>query len=138
MERSSPRRFEKDFFIPLTAWACGRLVAKSGVICDSAGGWVRSCVSAEGRDFPVVRIAIFGRQGVGRMSISLAQVVIVALVVVLLFGRGRVSALMGDVAKGIKSFRKSMDEGGLEESEDESSTSRSIRTVDSSATDREL
>lgn len=34
--------------------------------------------------------------------------VILALVIVLLFGGGRVSGLMGDVAKGIKSFKKGM------------------------------
>lgn len=33
---------------------------------------------------------------------------LVILVVVLLFGRGKVSDLMGDVAKGIKSFKKGM------------------------------
>jgi sec-independent protein translocase protein TatA len=34
--------------------------------------------------------------------------VIVALIVVLLFGRGKISEVMGDVAKGIKSFKKGM------------------------------
>ncbi|MBV5325369.1 MAG: twin-arginine translocase TatA/TatE family subunit, partial [Rhodospirillaceae bacterium] len=34
--------------------------------------------------------------------------IVLLLVVVLLFGSGRVSSLMGDVAKGIKSFRKGM------------------------------
>ncbi|MGF7158887.1 sec-independent protein translocase protein TatA [Rhodoligotrophos appendicifer] len=36
--------------------------------------------------------------------------IILGLVVVLLFGRGKVSELMGDVAKGIKSFKKGMAE----------------------------
>ena len=35
---------------------------------------------------------------------------LVILVVVLLFGRGKISDLMGDVAKGIKSFKKGMAE----------------------------
>ena len=35
---------------------------------------------------------------------------LVILVVVLLFGRGKISDLMGDVAKGIKSFKKGMQE----------------------------
>jgi len=39
---------------------------------------------------------------------SLVHWIIVILVVVLLFGAGRVSGLMGDVAKGIKSFKKGM------------------------------
>ena len=38
------------------------------------------------------------------------QLLLVLLVVVLLFGKGKVSDLMGDVAKGIKSFKKGMSE----------------------------
>ncbi len=40
----------------------------------------------------------------------LPQLLIVLLLVVLLFGKGKVSDLMGDVAKGIKSFKKGMAE----------------------------
>ena len=36
------------------------------------------------------------------------QIIIVLVLVVLLFGRGKISELMGDVAKGIKSFRSGM------------------------------
>ena len=42
------------------------------------------------------------------MSIGIWQIVIVVALVVLLFGRGKISELMGDVAKGIKSFKKGM------------------------------
>ena len=42
------------------------------------------------------------------MGISFWQILIVAAVVVLLFGRGKISSLMGDVAQGIKSFKKGM------------------------------
>ena len=38
------------------------------------------------------------------MSIGFWQIAIVAVLIVLLFGRGKISSLMGDVAKGIKSF----------------------------------
>jgi sec-independent protein translocase protein TatA len=34
--------------------------------------------------------------------------IILAMVIILLFGRGKISDLMGDVAKGIKSFKKGM------------------------------
>jgi sec-independent protein translocase protein TatA len=44
------------------------------------------------------------------MSIGFWQVIIIAVVVVLLFGRGKISELMGDVAKGIKSFKKGLAE----------------------------
>lgn len=43
-------------------------------------------------------------------SFSLMHWVIVLLVIMLLFGGGRISGLMGDVAKGIKSFKKGMAE----------------------------
>jgi len=42
------------------------------------------------------------------MSIGIWQIAIVIILVVLLFGRGKISSLMGDVAKGIKSFKKGM------------------------------
>jgi sec-independent protein translocase protein TatA len=47
------------------------------------------------------------------MGLSFWHIMIVLLVFVLLFGRGKISDLMGDVAKGIKSFKK-----GLSEDED--------------------
>ena len=42
------------------------------------------------------------------MSIGIWQIAIVVILVVLLFGRGKISSLMGEVAKGIKSFKKCM------------------------------
>jgi sec-independent protein translocase protein TatA len=42
------------------------------------------------------------------MSIGIWQIAIVVILVVLLFGRGHISSLMGEVAKGIKSFKKGM------------------------------
>lgn len=45
------------------------------------------------------------------MGISVWQILIVVVLVVLLFGRGKISDLMGDVAKGITSFRKGLKEG---------------------------
>ena len=42
------------------------------------------------------------------MSIGIWQIAIVVILVVLLFGGGKISSLMGDVAKGIKSFKKGM------------------------------
>jgi sec-independent protein translocase protein TatA len=41
-------------------------------------------------------------------SLSIWHWLIVLVVVMLLFGRGKISDLMGDVAKGIKSFKKGM------------------------------
>jgi sec-independent protein translocase protein TatA len=47
-------------------------------------------------------------------SMSLIHWVIVIGVIVLLFGRGKISDLMGDVAKGIKTFKKGMSEDEAE------------------------
>jgi len=43
-------------------------------------------------------------------SFSIWHWLVVLMVVLLLFGTGKVSTLMGDVAKGIKSFKKNMAE----------------------------
>ena len=49
------------------------------------------------------------------MSIGFWQIAIVVILVVLLFGRGKISSLMGDVAKGIKSFKKGMSSDSVED-----------------------
>ncbi len=51
---------------------------------------------------------------------SLWHWLVVGVVILLLFGKGRFSDMMGDVAKGIKSFKKGM-------SEDEESTTAQRR-----------
>ncbi|MBV1887269.1 MAG: twin-arginine translocase TatA/TatE family subunit [Parvibaculaceae bacterium] len=43
-------------------------------------------------------------------SIGPWQIIIVVVLIVLLFGRGKISELMGDVAKGVTSFRKGLRE----------------------------
>ena len=43
-------------------------------------------------------------------GLSLWHWLVVGIVILLLFGRGRFSDMMGDVAKGIKSFKKGMTE----------------------------
>ena len=60
------------------------------------------------------------------MSIGFWQIAIVVVLVVLLFGRGKISSLMGDVAKGIKSFKKGM----ADNPDQSSSTSSSEDTQD--------
>ena len=45
------------------------------------------------------------------------QIAIVVVLVVLLFGRGKISSLMGDVAKGIKSFKKGLSDDNTSDSE---------------------
>jgi sec-independent protein translocase protein TatA len=44
------------------------------------------------------------------MGIGWPQLLIIALVVLVLFGRGRIAEMMGDFGKGISSFKKGMSE----------------------------
>jgi sec-independent protein translocase protein TatA len=60
-------------------------------------------------------------------NIGWSGIIIVAVLVVLLFGRGKISSIMGDVAKGIKSFKKGLSDDSTEQNktintEGESST----------------
>ena len=63
------------------------------------------------------------------MSIGFWQIAIVVILVVLLFGRGKISSLMGDVAKGIKSFKKGMNEN-------DNSSESTTKTIDASAEEK--
>ena len=62
------------------------------------------------------------------MGISFWQIAIVIVLVVLLFGRGKISSLMGDVAKGIKSFKKGMSDDSSVNNQDDSSKSENSDT----------
>ncbi len=69
------------------------------------------------------------------MSIGFWQIAIVVVLVVLLFGRGKISSLMGDVAKGIKSFKKGMSDkpdqiDSIPSSEETSKSSEEISNED--------
>ena len=57
------------------------------------------------------------------MGISFWQIAIVVVLVVLLFGRGKISSLMGDVAKGIKSFKRGMSDDASSNNQDDNSKS---------------
>ena len=63
------------------------------------------------------------------MSIGIWQIAIVVILVVLLFGRGKISSLMGDVAKGIKSFKKGMATDIMDESEPKNVSKNNQDTV---------
>ncbi len=60
------------------------------------------------------------------MQPSVWQILIVAALVLILFGRGRISEMMGDVGKGIKSFKKGI-------SEEEAAASKPSPQIDSKA-----
>ncbi len=47
-------------------------------------------------------------------NIGLPGLLLIAVVVLVLFGRGKISSLMGEVGKGITSFKKGVDDGKKE------------------------
>ena len=62
---------------------------------------------------------------------SITHWLVVAVLVLLLFGRGKISDLMGDVAKGIKSFKKGMaDDDDVEVVKTPAGTPVAARTLD--------
>ena len=69
------------------------------------------------------------------MSIGIWQIAIVVILVVLLFGRGKISSLMGDVAKGIKSFKKGMKDPTNDQNETISSQNETISSEETSSED---
>ena len=60
-------------------------------------------------------------------NIGWTGIVIVAILIVLLFGRGKISSIMGDVAKGIKSFKRGMS--------DDSDQTKNIQSEEKSTED---
>jgi sec-independent protein translocase protein TatA len=66
------------------------------------------------------------------MGLSIWQLLIIALVVLVLFGRGRISEMMGDFGKGIKSFKQGMNE----EDKDSSQTAKQIEGQEKEVTNR--
>ncbi|WP_372993216.1 twin-arginine translocase TatA/TatE family subunit [Sulfitobacter sp.] len=61
-------------------------------------------------------------------NIGLPGLLLIAVVVLVLFGRGKISSLMGEVGKGITSFKK-----GINEGEEEQKNTNSDDTAELSA-----
>ena len=59
-------------------------------------------------------------------SLSIWHWIVVIAVVLLLFGRGKISELMGDVAQGIKAFKKGMSEDETAKAEPPSRAAKTI------------
>tara|TARA_A100001015_G_scaffold277161_1_gene336088 strand:- start:1063 stop:1263 length:201 start_codon:yes stop_codon:yes gene_type:complete len=51
-------------------------------------------------------------------NIGWTGIIIIAILVVILFGKGKISSIMGDLAKGIKSFKKGMSDDNTSSTED--------------------
>ena len=59
-------------------------------------------------------------------NIGLPGILLIAIVVLVLFGRGKISSLMGEVGKGITSFKKGINEGTQELEDQAAETAKDV------------
>jgi len=64
------------------------------------------------------------------MQIGPWQILIVAIVVLVLFGRGKISNLMGEVGKGITAFKKGVKDGSEEIERDAEVAAKDVTPAD--------
>jgi len=62
-------------------------------------------------------------------QIGLPGIILIAVVVLILFGRGKISSLMGEVGKGITSFKKGISEGKQEVDKTQDEVSESAKDI---------
>ena len=62
-------------------------------------------------------------------QIGLPGIILIAVVVLILFGRGKISSLMGEVGKGITSFKKGIREGKQELDKTQDEVSESAKNI---------
>ena len=62
-------------------------------------------------------------------QIGLPGIILIAVVVLILFGRGKISSLMGEVGKGITSFKKGVSEGKQELDKTQEEVSESAKDI---------
>ena len=62
-------------------------------------------------------------------QIGLPGIILIAVVVLILFGRGKISSLMGEVGKGITSFKKGISEGKQELDKTEKEVTENAKDV---------
>jgi sec-independent protein translocase protein TatA len=71
-----------------------------------------------------------GRKTMGIGNIGLPGILLIAIVVLVLFGRGKISGLMGEVGKGITSFKKGISEGQAEIEDEKAETAKDVTPED--------
>ena len=62
-------------------------------------------------------------------QIGLPGIILIAVVVLILFGRGKISSLMGEVGKGITSFKKGISDGKQELDKAQEEVSESAKDI---------
>jgi sec-independent protein translocase protein TatA len=59
-------------------------------------------------------------------ALSLPHLLVIGVVLMVLFGKGKVSSMMGEVGKGITAFKKGMDEGRREVEDQTATAARDV------------
>ena len=72
------------------------------------------------KDIYLIKIIVY-KQFMG--NIGWTGIIIIAILIVILFGKGKISSIMGDLAKGIKSFKKGMSDDVTSKNEENDSNS---------------
>ena len=62
-------------------------------------------------------------------QIGLPGIILIAVVVLILFGRGKISSLMGEVGKGITSFKKGISEGKKDLDKTQEEVSEAVKDI---------
>ena len=66
-------------------------------------------------------------------NIGLPGLLLIAVVVLVLFGRGKISSLMGEVGKGITSFKRGIEDGRKEIEEANAQAARDVTPAEERA-----
>ena len=69
-------------------------------------------------------------------NIGLPGLLLIAVVVLVLFGRGKISSLMGEVGKGITAFKKGVDEGKAEIEDEAAQAARDVTPEEETEKDK--
>ena len=56
-------------------------------------------------------------------------IILIAVVILIMFGRGKISSLMGEVGKGITSFKKGINDGKQELNKSEEEVTQSVKDI---------
>ncbi|GGB13531.1 twin-arginine translocase TatA/TatE family subunit [Allosediminivita pacifica] len=68
-------------------------------------------------------------------NIGLPGLLLIAVVVLVLFGRGKIANLMGEVGKGITAFKKGVSEGEAEEENERVEKARNVTPGETTSTE---
>lgn len=69
-------------------------------------------------------------------NIGIPGLLLIAVVVLVLFGRGKVSSLMGEVGKGITAFKRGVDDGNKEVDDTRAADAQDVTPEESERTDK--